>query len=192
MNTLCRDLYDWDTLYLAGRLQKPTAMLKDNPRVRLANQVNHASAVRTALLMLPEQFTPEQLFMTVAGLSYTGDPRMAMAENPDKVKNIVTGPGQLEAFFKMYAPFLPHIQVDGQLSNRSWTQDGSPHARAELACKLPSTLRDMMYAQFVARRVVPPLSTLDKKKSSDPAELKEHWAKIVAHDDFQQAMGACA
>lgn len=139
--------------------------------------------------MLPAHFTPKELFMAVAGLSYTGDPRMAMAEHPDKVQNIVTGPGQLEAFFKMYSPFLPHIQVDGNLSSRTWSQDDSPQARAELARKMPVTLREMLFSQFVARKVVEPLST--RKGSSDPEELKADWAKIVTHEDFPQAMGQC-
>jgi translocator assembly and maintenance protein 41 len=57
LDTLQKDLSTWDTLYLAGRLQKPVKILRDDPKVRLANQINLISAVRTALLMLPEKFT---------------------------------------------------------------------------------------------------------------------------------------
>lgn len=186
MNSLCADLLDWRTLYLAGRLQKPTALIRDNPRVRLANQVNHASAIRTALLLLPERFTPQELFMNVAGLSYMGDPRMGLAENPDKVRNIVNGPGQLEAFRRMYSPFLPHSQLDGQLLNRNWSQDNSPVAKAELAHKLPATLREILWRQFVARGVVPSITT-----SSDPDAEKELWARIIQHEDFDTAIRSC-
>ena len=34
---------------------------------------NLASALTTALLLLPVTFTEEELFLTIAGLSYTGD-----------------------------------------------------------------------------------------------------------------------
>ena len=72
LDTLCRDLLEWDTLYLAGRLHKPVKILRDEPRVRLANQVNLVSALRTALLLLPEEFTEYDLYSTIAGLSYMG------------------------------------------------------------------------------------------------------------------------
>ena len=70
LDTLASDLSEWNTLYLAGRLQKPVKILRDDPRVRLANQVNLISALRTALLMLPEKFTERQLYERIAGLSY--------------------------------------------------------------------------------------------------------------------------
>jgi len=88
LDTLARDLSEWDTLYLAGRLQKPVKILRDDPRIRLSNQVNLISALRTALLMLPEHFTERQLYERIAGLSYLGDPRMSSllaSEAPNKV-----------------------------------------------------------------------------------------------------------
>lgn len=50
--------------------------------------------------------------MQIAGLSYSGDPRMSVpgAENPDKVKNIVSGPGSLVAFRELYADPLARIE----------------------------------------------------------------------------------
>ena len=78
IDTLCRDLSEWDTLYLAGRLHKPVKILRDDPRVRLANQINLLSALRTALLLLPPTFTEQELYATIAGISYLGDPRMVL------------------------------------------------------------------------------------------------------------------
>jgi translocator assembly and maintenance protein 41 len=107
------DLRDWSDLYLAGRLHKPVITLKDDAEISVAKEANLGAAlvptdpvgrvtaesanadsgaengVRTALLMLPEEFSEKQLFRTVAGLSYLGDWRMQAGENPDKVKNIV-------------------------------------------------------------------------------------------------------
>src|SRR5690606_3302891 len=83
ISTLTADLASWETLYLAGRLHKPVRILRDDPGVRLANQRNLLSALRVALLLLPETFTEHELYAAIAALSYTGDPRMwARAENP--------------------------------------------------------------------------------------------------------------
>lgn len=110
LDTLARDLSEWDTLYLAGRLQKPVKVLRDDPRIRLANQVNLISALRTALLMLPEKFTERQLYERIAGLSYMGDPRMnsyVTSENPNKVSNIVGA--QLPGFRQLYVPLIENL-----------------------------------------------------------------------------------
>ena len=40
--------------------------------MRLANQVNLVSALRAALLLLPEEFTEYDLYVTIAELSYLG------------------------------------------------------------------------------------------------------------------------
>ncbi|KAJ6109114.1 Phosphatidate cytidylyltransferase [Penicillium sp. IBT 16267x] len=86
LDTLCRDLTRWDTLYLAGRLQKPVKILRDHPKVRLANQMNLLSALRVALLLLPERFSEFELYSTIAGISYMGDLRMVLrAEDPGKI-----------------------------------------------------------------------------------------------------------
>jgi translocator assembly and maintenance protein 41 len=40
--------------------------------VRLTQQVNLTSAVRAALLTLPERFNEKELFERIAGISYAG------------------------------------------------------------------------------------------------------------------------
>ncbi|TKA70625.1 hypothetical protein B0A55_07581 [Friedmanniomyces simplex] len=113
LDTLATDLSDWNTLYLAGRLQKPVKILRDNPRIRLANQVNLISALRTALLMLPEKFTERTLYERIAGLSYLGDPRMTSflglgaSEDPAKISNIVGA--QLPGFRQLYVPLIENL-----------------------------------------------------------------------------------
>lgn len=72
------DLTNWNTFYLAGRLQKPTVVIRDDARVYLANQNNLRNAVCIALLNLPQQFSEEDLFLEIAGLSYKGDFRMVL------------------------------------------------------------------------------------------------------------------
>lgn len=168
LDTLCRDLSQWDTLYLAGRLQKPVKILRDNPSVRLANQVNLISAVRTALLLLPPDFSEEQLYSTIAGISYMGDPRMSLpAEDPRKVLNIVQG--QLPNFRRLYAPLienLPNISFnDSVCADKNWfddptinaklAQDMDPIKRGNMVRRLPKKFREKLYFEYQAKFQIP-------------------------------------
>lgn len=168
LDTLCRDLSEWDTLYLAGRLQKPVKILRDNPSVRLANQVNLISAVRTALLLLPPDFTEKDLYSTIAGISYIGDPRMTIGgDDPRKVHNIVHG--QLANFRRLYAPLvdsLPNISFnDPACGNTDWindpsvnaklAQDMDPVKRGNMVRRLPKAFREKLYFEYQAKFAIP-------------------------------------
>jgi translocator assembly and maintenance protein 41 len=107
MHHLIRDLDEWETFYLAGRLQKPVTILRDDAKSKLATEANLLNAVRVALLMLPENFEERDLYLKIAGLSYSGDFRMIIGENPHKVSNIVDA--QFEEFKQKYSPILPLI-----------------------------------------------------------------------------------
>ena len=161
LDTLCKDLSEWNTMYIAGRLQKPVKILRDNPSVRLANQVNLISAVRTALLMLPENFSENDLYATIAGLSYMGDPRMSVGgDDPRKVANIVKH--QLPNFRRLYAPLidnLPNITFnDPSCSDPGWIDDESinatlqqnmhPSTRGHMVRRLPSSFREKLYFEY--------------------------------------------
>ncbi|EON68576.1 hypothetical protein W97_07834 [Coniosporium apollinis CBS 100218] len=170
LDTLYRDLSEWDTLYLAGRLQKPVKILRDEPRIRMANQINLISAVRTALLMLPETFTEKQLFSAIAGLSYTGDPRMSFkSEDPKKVSNIVNH--QLVNFRQLYDPFIedlpnvshndPRVQrskdweADTSLQDIKIAQDMDPVKRGNMVRRLPKAFRQKLYALYQRKFAMP-------------------------------------
>jgi hypothetical protein len=47
-------------------------ILRDDPRIRLHEEVNLKSALRTALLLLPERFTEADLYRQITSLSYQG------------------------------------------------------------------------------------------------------------------------
>ncbi|KAB8074990.1 mitochondrial matrix Mmp37-domain-containing protein [Aspergillus leporis] len=168
LDTLCRDLSQWNTLYIAGRLQKPVKILRDHPKVRLANQMNLLSAVRVALLLLPAEFTEFQLYSTIAGISYMGDLRMALpAEDPRKVNNIVSG--QMANFRRLYAPLienLPNVTfndkrctegdwIDDPNANVKLTQDMDPVKRGNMVRRLPESFREKLYFQYQARFQIP-------------------------------------
>ncbi|KAL9109767.1 MAG: hypothetical protein Q9227_005636 [Pyrenula ochraceoflavens] len=168
IDTLCRDLSGWNTLYLAGRLQKPVKILRDHPAVRVANQINLLSAVRTALLLLPPDFTEQDLYAQIAGISYLGDPRMSLpAENPRKVINIVAG--QITNFRRLYKPLidqLPNLTFnDPRTSGREWdldesvnaklAQDMDPVRRGNMVRRLPKSFREKLYFEYQAKFGIP-------------------------------------
>ena len=92
-------------------------MLIQNAQVKAlspALESNDAAALALALLLLPSQsFTEYELWEQIAGLSYAGDPRMAVpgAENPEKVKNIVRGEGALQGFRDKYGTAMMRLGV---------------------------------------------------------------------------------
>ena len=140
VDNLCSDLLNWRTLYLAGRMHKPIRIIKDDARVRLTQQVNLTSAVRTALLTLPETFTQRELFARIAAFSYAGDVRMALpGENRAKVTNIVSRQGeQFRELYHRLVVALPGVHWPSHME--SIQQDINPHARAAHLRKLPAHL----------------------------------------------------
>ena len=180
LDTLCKDLSQWDSLYLAGRLQKPVKILRDDPRVRLANQVNLISAIRTALLLLPEKFSEHDLYKTIAGISYLGDPRMDLgAENLNKVSNIVIH--QVPNFRRLYSPLidnLPNVSfqgsqgnspsfVDDMETNATLTQDMDPVRRGNMVRRLPKNFREKLYFQYQRKYQIPQLQFNEMMQESN-------------------------
>ena len=167
VDNLCSDLLNWNTLYLAGRMHKPIRIIKDDPRVRLAQQVNLTSAIRAALLTLPEQFTETELFERIAGISYGGDIRMLLpVENRNKVGNIVQkqGPQFKELYYRLVTG-LPGVQWENHCT--SIVQDTSPNARLAHLRKLPSVL---------LKGVASPPHNAE--------EAAEYWARLSARSDL--------
>ncbi|KAF7725018.1 Mitochondrial translocator assembly and maintenance protein 41 [Apophysomyces ossiformis] len=138
VDMLCKDLLDWDTLYLSGRMHKPIKILRDDPRVRLANQVNLTEAVRVALLTLPEEFTEEELYKQIAGISYVGDYPIFVGENPNKVKNIVEA--QMSHFHRLYSGLLNDLPNVTFLGEGKLQQSQNPRFRGLMVQKLPANL----------------------------------------------------
>lgn len=188
IDTLCRDLSEWDTLYLAGRLHKPVKILRDDPRVRLSNQINLLSALRTALLLLPPTFTEQELYATIAGISYLGDPRMALpTENPMKVSNIVSH--NMLNFRRLYAPLvesLPNVIFnDPSCKDADWVantdavlkleQDMNPVKRGNMVRRLPKAFRSKLYFEYQKKFQIPQLefnTMMEENKNENTGSFK--------------------
>ncbi|KAL9094131.1 MAG: hypothetical protein Q9165_003546 [Trypethelium subeluteriae] len=210
LDTISRDLSEWDTLYLAGRLQKPVKILRDDPGVRLANQVNLISAVRAALLMLGPSFTERELYTAIAGISYLGDPRMELpAENPRKVANIVSA--QSTNFRQLYAPLidnLPNVTfTDPRCSNPDWLNDPNPDTKMEqdmdplkrgnMVRRLPKALRKKLYFQYQKKFAIPGSAfdqVMNESKDEDDQSFKRRQGgdfeqRIAEQSDLPKVMG---
>eukprot|EP00892_Ulva_mutabilis_P003129 jgi/Ulvmu1/12817/UM097_0046.1 len=134
-----RDLWHWDALYLAGRLHKPTRLVvqSDCKCLDHAMQSNRRAAAAAALLMLPSACTQEDLFRTVVGLSYTGDVRMGLAEDSNKVGRIAAG--SADALRQLYTPQLLQEAAPGLTATAGGHLERQPDAAATaaIAASLP-------------------------------------------------------
>lgn len=194
--TLLRDLTEWDTLYLAGRLHKPVKILFEEPSIRLANQRNLLSAVRCSLLLLPTNFTEKQLYSTITGLSYQGDPRMQYgSENPKKISNIVNN--QLQHFRHLYHDLimsLPNIRyVDDSATRKlGWMedhnldlkleQDMDPERRANIVRRLPKKFRERVYFQYRGKWGISGRDYQEMLEAAKDEDAKGGLKKQVAGD----------
>ncbi|KAK3307320.1 mitochondrial matrix Mmp37-domain-containing protein [Chaetomium strumarium] len=203
LGTLEKDLTQWDMLYLAGRLHKPVKILRDDPKIRLANQMNLLSALRTALLLLPPNFTEEELYGTIAGISYLGDPRMALpTENPRKVKNIVGH--NMPNFRRLYLPLiqtLPNVDFkDAVFSTEDWiwddtknlrlAQDMDPVKRGNMVRRLPKAFRSRLYLQYQRKLAIPQdefSKMMEESEKEDAIAFKRRegggFERRIAQDD---------
>lgn len=161
MKSLLHDLHTWDSLFLAGRLHKPVKILRDEPRARLVNQSNLLSAVRTALLILPEEFSEAELYTTIASLSFMGDTKAAKRENLLKVERIVKN--QFLSFRTLYSPLLDmlpnvtlvsssHAQLEGtDIPIALLKQDMDPQRRGNMVYRLPREFRKSLYQRYQSK-----------------------------------------
>jgi len=145
-----KDLRYWNFLYASGRLHKPVLELKPPATASLkeALRYNHEAAVRAVLLQKGRTVSRYSLYHGITELSYLGDSRMKVAENPNKTKNIVLP--LLEEFDKVYMPILrtlyPTVEIDydGKLIQDTRTKTRFKHL-LELPIALQSSLcRQMM------------------------------------------------
>ncbi|KAG0660152.1 Mitochondrial translocator assembly and maintenance protein 41 [Maudiozyma exigua] len=137
MDKLLKDLSQWDSFYLAGRLQKPVKFLKHNMSVMYWNQINlrnaatlakHLTLKKSGLKSIDIISIDEfQFFKEITGLSYLGDIRYKLGgENPNKINNIVTK--NLDKFRYYYRPIWEDVIVNGHhYLPHGYTYDNAEH-----------------------------------------------------------------
>ncbi|XP_071817345.1 phosphatidate cytidylyltransferase, mitochondrial-like isoform X2 [Apostichopus japonicus] len=192
VDSLTEDLNKWNHLYISGRLHKPVNIIRrdNNKSLSAALQTNLRSALTTALLLLPESFSEEQLFHTIAGLSYHGDFRMTFGENKNKVHNIVKP--NLKHFQEYYRGFLE------EEDHLHWDKDkGIYQQETSSACifshlqRLPSHLQHLMIKNGDNRGG--DLEEMLKRISEDKNQAKmvnEALQKIVEKSSRSQSLKA--
>ena len=179
VDNLCSDLLNWNTLYLAGRMHKPIRIIKDDARVRLTQQVNLTSAIRTALLTLPETFSETELFERITGFSYAGDLRMKLpAENRGKVGNIVRKQGeQFKELYHRLVVALPGVHWPTS-SSTTIQQDMSPTVRAAHLKKLPSHLLTGVTGHYAGASGIP----------SRESDESMYWARLAGDEKLAEVL----
>jgi hypothetical protein len=86
------------------------------------------------------EFTEEELFLKIAGLSYQGDFRMSLGgENPKKVFNIVSK--QYDEFKEIYQPIIENIPAVSYKNQSILVQDENIKVRALMLQKLPKGIQ---------------------------------------------------
>eukprot|EP00053_Salpingoeca_punica_P016156 m.151097 g.151097 ORF g.151097 m.151097 type:complete len:360 (-) comp16894_c4_seq18:476-1555(-) len=141
---MLEDLQHWHSLYISGRLHKPVRVLTCAPHVAAACSENLHAAVAASLLVLPPRFTERELYTAITGLSYSGDFRMAVGEDPNKIHNIVSG--SWAEFSALYEPILKATPLHREQTTSTETedlfeQDKSPARMEALVASLPRNLR---------------------------------------------------
>lgn len=180
---LIEDLLQWTKLYVAGRLHKPVKFIIStcdrNEPLRHAIRFNKESAIRAALLQLPETFEARQLYKTITGLSYNGDFRMIFGEDKNKIDNIVSG--QSEDFNQIYLPVLkqhPSFKnlVAWNESKALFSQDSSQKAILKHLKLLPSNL-----CNIICEEHGPVAKTLESEAILASVSRSINCDKIVSH-----------
>lgn len=145
VEALLEDLRSWRHLYMAGRMQKPCAvdwqpsadtLLQQSFEEALA--ANRRAALAAGVLSSEwgtayggRRMTELDLVGSVVRLSYEGDIRMAFAENPRKVANIVAA--QEKDLWTIYKPLAADF---GVLPSKDLAE------RRRLFLKLPREVRE--------------------------------------------------
>lgn len=153
VDDLKKDLYNWTTLYIAGRMHKPVLTLVENEEIEQAKKVNLKNALKMALLSLPYnkvEISEKELFLIIAGFSYQGDFRMKFGENPNKVQNIVSK--QINEFHELYLDIMledPDMKIIlQQIGPQQWKINNSLEARLLLLKDLPSNLQTQLISTY--------------------------------------------
>ena len=146
-----RHMQTWDSFYVPGRFQKPILTIKSNNFIDELILQNRRNACKVGLLCLNNKDLKD-LYLTICNLSYSGDTRMKVAENPKKVDNIVGA--SYDKFNEMYN-FNDLYQKNGERIEYEIDID-----------ELQSSLEKYIKDDRTKEKVMEYLSDLNRKESS--------------------------
>lgn len=158
---LTQDLTHWTTLYTAGRMHKPVRILQPSADLTPHMADNLTSALTVAAYLTPTGSTSSssstgssraevsevELYTLLTSLSYMGDVRMGIAEDPLKIVRIVTG--SYSHFQSLYSPHIARCEWLHDVGRNSdgmrvWGVADSAVERRRMVDALPSHLYDTL------------------------------------------------
>lgn len=142
----CYDLMNWTELHVSGHLHKPiqTIVAANSHEIASSIENNIQNAVRIALLILPEEFSYEDLFMEIALCSYDGKQfKPSWHKNREEIHKLVKP--KLEEYFRFYLPHLKQhfshcvkLPDPNEWSDGTIVQDNSTDMTRKHFYELPS------------------------------------------------------
>ena len=166
INFLKEALHTWNSFYLTGRFQKTVLEIKSTDEIRKLILENRRSAIIVALLMTDDEVTMKNLLVELCNLSYAGDTRMKVAENPRKVLNIVEG--SYQEYLKIYKSIIEHfasINDDNILVNHDLVLESYESIPVCLKEYLESNRVDIHNPELVKEFIMAYLGELNKNES---------------------------
>lgn len=124
------------------------------------------------------EFSEKQLFETIAGISYSGDPRMVLpGENRGKVGNIVRKQGpQFRELYCRLVTGLPGVHWPAESS--AIQQDTSPLARVAHLKKLPPVLLKRVRGSYASDSSIP----------SFEGDEVAYWKRIAGDEELPMVL----
>lgn len=149
-----------------------------NKSLDLALRTNLQNAMHTSLLLLPERFSLEELFLCLASLSYTGDFRMIIGENKQKTFNIVRP--QMSRFVELYKPHLIKESFEKRLLECNFTtgQVVQQKNQATIYHHLNQLPRNLMHTIINT-----------KFRRTPHYDLEEYVYKLAYRGDYKEILG---
>ena len=203
VDRVVEDLTRWSSLYIAGRMQKPIRILQPSPDLTPHLAANLSSALTVACYLAPSsqqlqqpqpatdnrvQLSEVELYTLLTSLSYMGDVRMGIAEDPMKIVRIVTG--SYPHFQSLYSPHIARCEwLEDAGSNsrgmRLWRVKDTAVDRRRMVDALPSHLSDTLAASGGSSGR---LWWEGVGVAEQQAKMRAGLASIVRRSSWQQSM----
>lgn len=160
-------LHSWNSFYIPGRFQKNVLEVVSNNEIKNAISENRENAMFISLLMSEKKVSLTDILVKLCNMSYAGDTRMAIAENPHKVVNIVKGSKQ--EFINIYESIIKkYAQIKDEMITII------PEKLETKINDIPSSLKEYLLEnnvdindnKIVEKYVLEYLSNINKKEST--------------------------